>query len=312
VTSEVEIPRRAVVRLVRFGFEDGERAARLLSHPDLGLWDLERNEPADPEAGPVVAALARAGDPDLAVRALHRLVEALDEADASGEAAAVLLARLRGSALLRARLVAVLGASSGLADHLAAHPGDWTVLDDEDAGLARPTPQALERQMLAAVGADPDDPPWGVRLGKGAPDASPARIAGLRLAYRRAILALAGRDLGDNLPAEDAAAELADIAAAVLTAGLALAVAEQPADAAACRLSVIALGKTGGRELNYVSDVDVVFVGETVDPADSESAALGSATRCAPRGRPACWCAPSPGTGRTTSSGRAPGSSRRC
>ena len=74
--------------------------------------------------------------------------------------------------------------------------------------------------MLAAVGADPDDPPWGVRLGKGAPDA----VAGsgsraLRLAYRRAILALAGRDLGDGLPAEDAAAELADIAAAVLTAG---------------------------------------------------------------------------------------------
>ncbi len=284
---DVEIPRRAVVRLVRFGFEDGERAARLLSHPDLGLWDLGRNEPADPEAGPVVAALARAGDPDLAVRSLHRLVEALDEADATGEAAASLLARLRGSSLLRSRLLAVLGASSGLADHLAAHPHDWTVLDAEDAGPARPTPVALERQMLAAVGADPDDPPWGVRLGKGAPDASPARVAGLRLAYRRAILSLAGRDLGDNLPAEDAAAELADIAAAVLTAGMALAVAEQPADAAACRLSVIALGKTGGRELNYVSDVDVVFVGEPVDPegravdGDAESAALGSATRVA-------------------------------
>ena len=52
----------------------------------------------------------------------------------------------------------------------------------------------------------------------------------------------------------------------MLTAGLALAVAEQPADAAPCRLAVIALGKTGGRELNYVSDVDVVFVAEPVDP----------------------------------------------
>jgi glutamate-ammonia-ligase adenylyltransferase len=281
VGPDVEIPRRAVVRLARFGFEDGERAARLLSDPDLGLWDLGRNEPADPEAGPVVAALARAGDPDLAVRSLHRLVEALDEADADGGAAASLLARLRGSALLRSRLLAVLGASSGLADHLAAHPDDWTVLDAEDGGQARPTPQALEREMLAAVGADPDDPPWGVRLGRGAPDAAPARVAALRLAYRRAILSLAGRDLGDNLAAEVAAAELADIAAAVLTAGLALAVAEQPADAAACRLSVIALGKTGGRELNYVSDVDVVFVGEPVEPDADESAALSSATRVA-------------------------------
>ncbi|WP_155858708.1 bifunctional [glutamine synthetase] adenylyltransferase/[glutamine synthetase]-adenylyl-L-tyrosine phosphorylase [Candidatus Blastococcus massiliensis] len=280
-TPEPEIPRRAVVRLVRFGFEDGERAARLLSHPDIGLWDLDRNEPADPEAGPVVAALARAGDPDLAVRSLHRLIEALDEADTTGGSAASLLARLRGSGVLRGRLLAVLGASSGLADHLAANPGDWTVLDADGVGHTRPTPQALERQMLVAVGADPDDPPWGVRLGKGAADASPERVAGLRLAYRRAILSLAGRDLGDGLAAEDAAAELADIAAAVLTAGLALAVAEQPDDAAACRLSVIALGKTGGRELNYVSDVDVVFVGEPVDPSDSESAALGSATRVA-------------------------------
>src|SRR5918994_45362 len=93
--AEVEVPRRAVVRLVRFGFEDGERAARLLSDPDLGLWDLERNEPADPEAGPVVAALARAGDPDLALRSLHRLVEALDGTDPSRGSAAALLARVR-------------------------------------------------------------------------------------------------------------------------------------------------------------------------------------------------------------------------
>ncbi len=65
MTEAQEIPRRAVVRLVRFGFGDGERAARLLSEPEMGLWDLERNEPADPEAAPVVSALARTGDPDL-------------------------------------------------------------------------------------------------------------------------------------------------------------------------------------------------------------------------------------------------------
>ncbi|MCF6744854.1 bifunctional [glutamine synthetase] adenylyltransferase/[glutamine synthetase]-adenylyl-L-tyrosine phosphorylase [Blastococcus sp. KM273128] len=283
---QAEVPRRAVVRLVRFGFEDGERAARLLSDPSLGLWDLDRNEPADPEAGPVVAALARAGDPDLAVRSLHRLVEALDAEDDSGGAAATLLARLRGSGHLRGRLLAVLGASSGLADHLAAYPLDWEVLDDGN-GPSRPTPHALEQQMLAAVGADPDDPPWGVRLGSAAPDAGPSRIAALRHAYRRAILSLAGRDLADGVPADEAAAELADIAAAVLTAGLALAVAEQPADTAACRLAVIALGKAGGRELNYVSDVDVVFVAEPVEPegrAGSEgdaAAALAGATRVA-------------------------------
>src|SRR3954462_5066644 len=280
-TAEAEIPRRAIVRLVRFGFEDGERAARLLSDPALGLWDLGRNEPADPEAGPVVSALARAGDPDLAVRSLHRLVEALDRADTTGGSAATLLARLRGSAPLRARLLSLLGASSGLADHLAAHPGDWTVLDADSRGAARPTAAALERQMLVAVGADPDDSPWGVRLGKAAPDAAPDRVTDLRLAYRRALVSLAGRDLGESLSAEDVAGELADIAAAGLNAALAIAVAEQPADAAACRLAVIGLGKCGGRELNYVSDVDVVFVAEPVDPTDPEAPAVQSATRVA-------------------------------
>ncbi|MGY1624038.1 bifunctional [glutamine synthetase] adenylyltransferase/[glutamine synthetase]-adenylyl-L-tyrosine phosphorylase [Geodermatophilus sp. SYSU D00965] len=281
-TSEQrEVPRRAVVRLVRFGFLDGERAARILSEPEIGLWDLERNEPADPEAGPVVSALARSGDPDLAVLSLHRLIEALDRADPTGGSAATLLARLRGSALLRARLLGVLGASSGLADHLAANPGDWTALDGDGRGSARPTAHALERQMLVAVGADPDDPPWGVRLGKAAPDASPKRVADLRLAYRRAVLSVAGRDLGESLAAEDVAAELADIAAAVITAAMAVAVAEQPADAAACRLAVIGLGKCGGRELNYVSDVDVVFVAEAVDPTDEEGPAIRSATRVA-------------------------------
>jgi glutamate-ammonia-ligase adenylyltransferase len=279
--TDDDIPRRAVVRLVRFGFEDGARAARLLADPALGLWDLERNEPADPEAGPVVSALARAGDPDLAVRSLARLVEALDATDPDGGLAAGLLARLRGSSAVRSRLLAVLGASSGLADHLAAHPADWVVLDTEDRGAARPSPQELEQQMLFAVGADPHDPPWGVRLGTPAPEAGPARVRDLRHAYLRAVLSLAGRDLGDGLAADEVASELADIAGAVLTAGLALALAEQPADAAPCRLAVIGLGKCGGRELNYVSDVDVVFVAEPVDAGVDDAAALASATRVA-------------------------------
>ncbi|MBB3675751.1 bifunctional [glutamine synthetase] adenylyltransferase/[glutamine synthetase]-adenylyl-L-tyrosine phosphorylase [Modestobacter versicolor] len=275
-----DVPRRAVVRLVRFGFEDGARAARLLSDPALGLWDLERNEPADPEAAPVISALARTGDPDLALRSLARLVEALDGTDPDGGLAAGLLARLRGSATVRSRLLAVLGASAGLADHLAAHPADWVVLDTEDRST-RPGPQELEEQMLFAVGADPGDPPWGVRLGTAAPDADASRVRDLKHAYLRAILSLAGRDLGDGLPADEVAGELADIAGAVLTAGLALAVAEQPADAVPCRLAVIALGKTGGRELNYVSDVDVVFVAEPVESGADDAAALGSATRVA-------------------------------
>ena len=58
--------------------------------------------------------------------------------------------------------------------------------------------------------------------------------------------------------------ELADIAAAVLEAALAVARAELPPGATPARLAVVAMGKCGGRELNYASDIDVIFVAEPV------------------------------------------------
>lgn len=75
------------------------------------------------------------------------------------------------------------------------------------------------------------------------------------------------------------AAELADLATATLRAALAIARTAAPADAAQCRLAVIAMGKCGGHELNYVSDVDVIFVAEPVDGA--EGTAMQAATRLA-------------------------------
>ena len=61
---------------------------------------------------------------------------------------------------------------------------------------------------------------------------------------------------------DEVAEELADLAAAVLEAALAVARSELPAGSAPCRLAVIAMGKCGARELNYASDVDVIFVAE--------------------------------------------------
>ncbi|MFB9840287.1 bifunctional [glutamine synthetase] adenylyltransferase/[glutamine synthetase]-adenylyl-L-tyrosine phosphorylase, partial [Actinoallomurus acaciae] len=73
---------------------------------------------------------------------------------------------------------------------------------------------------------------------------------------------------------------LADLASAALEAGLAIARAELGELAGLCRLAVIGMGKCGGRELNYVSDVDVVFVAEPA-PGQDEDAALRAATRLA-------------------------------
>ena len=118
--------------------------------------------------------------------------------------------------------------------------------------------------------------------GAAAPSASVSSSASdaLRVAYRDELLTTVVRDLVHGARVDDIAEELADLADAALEAGLAIARGELPPDAAPCRLSVIAMGKCGGRELNYVSDVDVIFVAEPVEGGDEE-AALRTAQRLA-------------------------------
>ena len=104
--------------------------------------------------------------------------------------------------------------------------------------------------------------------------------AALAAAYRRRLLHLTARDLTGAVTVDVVGEELADIAAAVLEAALAVARAELPPGATPARLAVVAMGKCGGRELNYASDVDVIFVAEPVKDED-ETAALATASRLA-------------------------------
>ncbi|MFD0890621.1 bifunctional glutamine-synthetase adenylyltransferase/deadenyltransferase, partial [Streptosporangium algeriense] len=69
------------------------------------------------------------------------------------------------------------------------------------------------------------------------------------------------------------------MAVAALEAALAVARAEHP-DPGAVRLAVIGMGKCGARELNYISDVDVVFVAEPREGTE-ETEAVRLATRLA-------------------------------
>ncbi|GAB3982865.1 bifunctional [glutamine synthetase] adenylyltransferase/[glutamine synthetase]-adenylyl-L-tyrosine phosphorylase [Actinoallomurus acanthiterrae] len=233
-------------RLARLGITDVAEAERRLTGHGLGDGLLD--------------ALGAAADPDLALAGLLRLLERADLRD-----------ELTADPDALARLIAVLGVSTALGDHLVRHPGHWRVLTGP-AALQRPTADELRSALLDAVGADPADP----APRAGGPDA----LVALRAAYRRALLHLAGRDLTGAADVEEVAAELADLAAAALEAGLAIARAELGEQADTCRLAVIGMGKCGGRELNYVSDVDVIFVAEAA-PGQDETAALRAATRLA-------------------------------
>ncbi len=250
------------------GFADAARAEVLLLD-DLGT------PAAELRTDPVVAAIATAADPDLALTGMARLFAAADRNGATHNKAAAprqdaLRAALRAEQDFRERLIAVLGVSAGLADHLARHPEDAEILRGTGS---RPDPAELRADMLRAVGADPGDPESPTAAG-----AEP--VAALAAAYRRRLLHLAARDLTGVATVDVVGEELADIAAAVLEAALAVARAELPPGAAPCRLAVVAMGKCGGRELNYASDVDVIFVAEPVKDED-ETAALGTASRLA-------------------------------
>src|SRR3954449_615892 len=118
----------------------------------------------------------------------------------------------------------ILGLSRAAADLLVAHPEETVALRD----VSRRSRDELRTEVAADV------------AGRGAE-------AGLRVFRRRAMLRVAARDLS-GVPLEDVVAEISDVAEACI---------ETAVEAAGGELAVIALGKLGGAELNYSSDVDV-------------------------------------------------------
>ncbi|MEK9519926.1 bifunctional [glutamine synthetase] adenylyltransferase/[glutamine synthetase]-adenylyl-L-tyrosine phosphorylase [Streptomyces sp. NPDC087908] len=235
-------------RLLRHGFTDPSGAERLLDAPELSAL---RGDSV------LLDSLGATADPDLALRGLVRIAEAQPETERGTFTTTLLAAKP-----FRDRLLGVLGASEALADHLARHPRDWESLVTYEAADLHPGVAEFEQGLADAVDAD-----------------------SLRVAYRRCLLAIAARDVCGTIDVAGAAAELADLATATLRAALAIARTAAPDDAAQCRLAVIAMGKCGGHELNYVSDVDVIFVAEPApevgDREGGEAKAMQAATRLA-------------------------------
>ncbi|MGX7827071.1 bifunctional [glutamine synthetase] adenylyltransferase/[glutamine synthetase]-adenylyl-L-tyrosine phosphorylase [Actinokineospora sp. 24-640] len=238
-------PARSVPSTARFGLT-GDRAERELRA--AGIWG---DTGPLPEYEAILAALSRSPDPDLALRSLDRI----READPEGWPG--LRAALAEDRQMRGRLVAVLGSSTALADHLAANPSDWPRF------TGRTPVHSYADALLAAVGAEEagEQGPVARLTGREA-------VRALRFAYRALLGEVAGDDLGHvvepTVPAADyvkITGQLTELAEAALRAALAVARAEQEGQEPA-RLAVIAMGKCGGHELNYVSDVDVVFVAE--------------------------------------------------
>ncbi len=144
----------------------------------------------------------------------------------------------------------VLGTSRVIGDELVRQPDVVELLGADDWFASERSPDALRAAAQAALG-------W-------RPDAS-SRHDGLRRFKRRELLRIAARDIVGLAPLDVTCRELAGLADGCVDAALA---ALQPP----LPFAVIGMGRLGGRELSYASDIDVLFVYDGDDPADLETA----------------------------------------
>ena len=195
-----------------------------------------------------------AANPDQALHAWQRLHETHPEHTA----------RLLTHDLQGAHFVALCGASAGLADFFVRHPSQLDLLEHPPEA---PSPRdhlvsALDQARLC----QPEDP-----------------STALRVAYRRELARIALWDTSHPQPidiVDQVAASLADLADAAIEVALRIARVELGTDEPDVPLAVIAMGKAGARELNYLSDVDVIYVTDTPD-GDEDGAVLGRAIQLA-------------------------------
>lgn len=250
--TAVNTPRQTspTARLARAGLSDA--AGALVA---LDRWAAEGVTAGERDR--FLERIGDAADPDAALQVLDCLPSATRRQVLSDEADL-------------AAVIAVAGASRALGDVLVNHP-------EAAIGLGHHHPltaQQMRVRLLEAVGARPLDHEPVAR------GSSVEVLDALRVAYRSLLLPIAVSDLLRGDPVDATSARLADAADAALAAGLAIARADLPDDSEPCRFSVIAMGKCGAQELNYISDVDVIFVGEAVEGGD-EIAAMRTATKLA-------------------------------
>ncbi|MCD4550206.1 bifunctional [glutamine synthetase] adenylyltransferase/[glutamine synthetase]-adenylyl-L-tyrosine phosphorylase [Schaalia sp. lx-260] len=212
-----------------------------------------------PEGHVWLSVAAATDDPDLAILQLRRLHEAAPE-----------LIQTLGSPHERPaqRLIAVLGGSRWWGDYLIANPQRahdvWT------------QPPSAREVLLTAVGANTNAHVPIAKQGKTSDD--------MRVAYRKVLLDIVADDLTSNDPVQHmpiVGQRMATLADAALEASLALARRDIDPDGR-IPFAIIAMGKTGAQELNYISDVDVLYLVGSEKNTTNENKALNSSKTSQP------------------------------
>ncbi len=224
-------PDEARLRLSALGFEEVTAAARAFEDMTSGL---SRRSRVMQQVLPLMLDwLSLSPDPDLGLDQMRLLM-----ANTADHAALVTL--LQASPVAGERLSLLLGTGRLLGSLIDRIPEFVPRLaDDRPNWDIRDADGATER-LIGLLNSRPD------------PD---AKVGTIRRFVRRRKLRIAARDILDNASAEETIGALSDSADATLAGGLHALTDGDPAG-----FGAIAMGKWGGRELSYGSDVDLIYV----------------------------------------------------
>ena len=234
--------------LVSQGFRNPVAADQ---HLQAMAADLATRQALGAVAGTLLDALCASADPDGALVGFTRYL-------ATRTPPRSFLGYLRDDPRAAQILAQLLGASPAL--------GEILIRD----------PEYFHWLQLALKGAPPDQVDYNAELDKLVATGvdTTARLDGVKRFRRREYLGIAARDLLGETDMVGATRQLSTLADVVVHAVLRLLSEElreaSGREAIPGRFAVVGMGKLGGMELNYSSDIDVVYV---YDPADPEATA---------------------------------------
>ena len=246
-------------RFAKLGFANPKSAAdSLIEFPDL----LNHSQLLD--------EFGLAGDPDLALAATLSWFRG-----ASNKMRMLWL----DDAGARNRWITVAGSSEAFGEHCAKHTDSMSIFLEEGLWKNIGNLSSVTNRLLESVSAEFSE---GRFVAKNDDEAT---LIKLRIAYRNEVIALAIRDLSEVDDLATVSERLSYIADGVIEAALSIAWRSVNPATPKSELAVIAMGKTGGRELNYISDVDVIYVARSYD---GNSDFIDEATKVASRMMQVC------------------------
>ena len=231
-------PDRAGERLIALGFGNPRESGKALEELTKGL---SRRSRAMQQMMPLMLDwLSLAPDPDLGLSQLRLLLAHTPDHSS-------LVARLLNSPTTGERLAMLLGTGRLLGDLIDRIPEAIPRLESDEAlDRVRDRDEAAGRLLgLLASRPDLDD-----------------RIGTIRRFARRRRLRIAARDILRDHPITGTIEALSATADAAMIAALEVAAPEQ-------KFAIIALGRWGGGELSYGSDLDLMYVYEGMDREDA-------------------------------------------